>query len=167
MATGPVGSDSLLSTTLSNQSGRCYHLTVERLAPKKWEWLAWRADDAMGQVVQRGVTSSSDTAMVAAEDAVVTLEIVAAAGQPKPSKAASCTPNCPRKLGKNTNGGDIGEVSLPTELDFSTPIVNGSNIELIYEPTGGRYTFTLVGRGLSPDKPRVVQNHGMSPQWGS
>ena len=54
---------------------------------------------------------------------------------------------------------------MPTESDFSTPIVNGSIIELIYEPTGGRYIFTLVGRGLSPDRPRVVQNHGTSPQW--
>ncbi len=71
--------DSLLSTTLSNQTGRRYHVTVERLAQDKWEWLAWRAADAMGQTVQRGVTPSSDTAMVAAEDAAVTLEIVAAA----------------------------------------------------------------------------------------
>jgi hypothetical protein len=55
-------------------------MTVERLAYNKWEWLAWREADAMGQVVQRGVTSSSDTAIVAAEDAVVSLEIVAAAG---------------------------------------------------------------------------------------
>ncbi len=58
---------------------------------------------------------------------------------------------------------------MPTESDFSTPIVNGTIIELTYVPTGGRYTFTLVGRGptrgLSPDRPRVVQNHGMSPQW--
>jgi hypothetical protein len=74
------GGDPLLSTTLSNQTGRRYHMTVERLAPNTWEWLAWREADAMGQVVQRGVTSSSDTAMVAAEDAVVTLEIAAAAG---------------------------------------------------------------------------------------
>ena len=68
--------DPLLSTTLSNQTGRRYHMTVERLAHDKWEWLAWRAADAMGQTVR---TPSSDTAMVAAEDAVVTLEIVAAA----------------------------------------------------------------------------------------
>ena len=74
------GGDPLLSTTLSNQTGRRYHMTVERLAPNTWEWLAWREADAMGQVVQRGVTSSSDTAMVAAEDAAVTLEVVAAAG---------------------------------------------------------------------------------------
>ena len=75
-----IGNDPLLSTTLRNHTGRRYHMTVERLAPDKWEWLAWREADAMGQVVQRGVTSSSDTAMVAAEDAVVTMEIVAAAG---------------------------------------------------------------------------------------
>jgi hypothetical protein len=58
---------------------------------------------------------------------------------------------------------------VPTEADFSTPIVNGSTVDLIYVPTGGRYTFTLVGqgptRGLSLDKPHVVQNHGTSPQW--
>ncbi len=58
---------------------------------------------------------------------------------------------------------------MPIESDFGTPIVNGSIIELTYEPTGGRYTFTLVGRGssrgLSPDRPLVVQNHGKSPQW--
>jgi hypothetical protein len=58
---------------------------------------------------------------------------------------------------------------VPTESDFSTPIVNGTIIELIYVPTGGRYIFTLVGRGpsrgLSLDRPRVVQNHGTSPQW--
>ena len=41
--------DPLLSTTLSNQSGRCYHLTVERLAANTWEWLAWRAADAPEQ----------------------------------------------------------------------------------------------------------------------
>jgi hypothetical protein len=69
----------LLSTTPWNQAGRRYHMTVERLAPNKWEWLAWREADAKGQVVKRGVTSSSDTAIVAAEDAVVSLEIVAAA----------------------------------------------------------------------------------------
>ena len=80
MATGPAGRDSLLSTTLSNQSGRRYHLTVEKLAPNKWEWLAWHAADAPGQLVQRGVTTSPGTAMVAAEDAVAILEIVAAAG---------------------------------------------------------------------------------------
>ena len=73
------GGDPLLSTTLSNQTGRRYHMTVERLAPNTWEWLAWREADAMGQIVQRGITSSSDTAMVAAEDAAVTLEVVAAA----------------------------------------------------------------------------------------
>jgi hypothetical protein len=67
--------DPLLSTTLSNQSGRRYHLTVEKLAPNKWEWLAWHAADAPGQLVQRGVTKSPGTAMVAAEDAVVTLEM--------------------------------------------------------------------------------------------
>ncbi len=75
-----IDNDPLLSTTLWNQTGRRYHMTVERLAPDEWEWLAWREADAMGQVVQRGVTSSSDTAIVAAEDAVVSLEIVAAAG---------------------------------------------------------------------------------------
>jgi hypothetical protein len=76
----PIGDDPLLTTTLWNQTGRRYHMTVERLAYNKWEWLAWREADAMGQVVQRGVASSSGTAMVAAEDAAVTLEIVAAAG---------------------------------------------------------------------------------------
>ena len=80
--------DPLLSTTLSNQSGRRYHMTVERLAHTKWEWLAWREANAMGQVVQRGVTSSSDTAMVAAEEAVVTLEIVAAAGPAQTFKSS-------------------------------------------------------------------------------
>jgi hypothetical protein len=55
--------------------------------------------------------------------------------------------------------------SVPTEADFSTPLVNSSTIELMYLPTGGRYIFTLVGQGLSLDKPRVVQNHGTSPQW--
>ena len=75
-----TGNDPLLSTTLWNQTGSRYHMTVERLAPNRWEWLAWREADAMGQIVQRGVTSSSDTAIVAAEDAAVTLEIVAAAG---------------------------------------------------------------------------------------
>jgi hypothetical protein len=77
------GSDPLLllSTTLSNRRGRCYRLTVERLAPNKWEWLAWRQADAMGQVVQRGVTSSPGTAMAAAEDAVVTMESIAVALQ--------------------------------------------------------------------------------------
>jgi hypothetical protein len=64
-----------LSTTLSNPSGRRYHLTVERLKADKWEWLAWNAADGPGQLVQRGVTSSPGTAMVAAEDAVVTLEM--------------------------------------------------------------------------------------------
>jgi hypothetical protein len=54
---------------------------------------------------------------------------------------------------------------VPTEADFSTPIVNGSTIELTYTPTGGRYIFTLVGRGLSPDRPRVVHDHGSAPQW--
>jgi hypothetical protein len=54
---------------------------------------------------------------------------------------------------------------VPTESDFSTPIVNGSIIELIYVPTGGRYTFTIFERGLSLDRPRVAQNHGTSPQW--
>jgi hypothetical protein len=44
-------------------------------------------------------------------------------------------------------------------------IVNGSVIELIYVPTGGCYFFTIVGRGLSLDKPGVVQNHGTSPKW--
>ena len=68
------GGDPLLSTTLSNQSGRCYHLTVERLARNKWEWLAWHVADAPGQLVKRGVTSSPGAAMLAAEDAVVTLE---------------------------------------------------------------------------------------------
>ena len=69
--------DPLLSTTLSNQSGRRYHMTVEKLAPNKWEWLAWRVADAPRQVVRCGVTSSPGTAMIAAEDAVATLEIVA------------------------------------------------------------------------------------------
>jgi hypothetical protein len=54
---------------------------------------------------------------------------------------------------------------MPTESDFTTPIVNGSIIELIYVPTGGRYFFTIFGRSLSLDRPRVVQNHGTSPQW--
>ena len=54
---------------------------------------------------------------------------------------------------------------MPTESDFSTPILKGSLIELIYVPTGGRYIFTIVGQGLSLDRPRVVQNHGTSPQW--
>jgi hypothetical protein len=62
-------------------------------------------------------------------------------------------------------GAISGEVSVPTESDFSKPIVNGSIIELIYVPTGGRYIFTIFGRGLSLDRPRVVQNHGTSPQW--
>jgi len=73
------GGDPLLSTTLSNQSGRRYHLTVERLSPNRWEWLARRAVDATGQVVRRGVTSSPGTAIVAAENAAVTLEMVAEA----------------------------------------------------------------------------------------
>lgn len=68
--------DPLLSTTLSNQSGRCYHLTVERLAANTWEWLAWRVANAPGQHIQRGVTFSPGTAMSAAEDAVVELESV-------------------------------------------------------------------------------------------
>ena len=67
--------DPLLSTTLSNQNGRRYHLTVERLGPNAWEWLAWPVADAPGQLVRRGVTSSPGTAMVAAEDAAVTLEM--------------------------------------------------------------------------------------------
>jgi hypothetical protein len=71
--------DPLLSTKLSNHDGRCYHLTVERLGPNTWEWLAWRVADAPGQIVRRGVTSSPGTAMLAAEDAVVTMESVAAA----------------------------------------------------------------------------------------
>ena len=54
---------------------------------------------------------------------------------------------------------------MPTEADFGKPIVNGATIELIYVPTGGRYIFTLVGEGLSLERPRVVQNHGTSPQW--
>jgi hypothetical protein len=73
--------DPLLSTTLSNQRGRRYHLTVEILAPDKWEWLAWRAADFTGQAVRRGVATSPRTAMLAAENAVVTLEIVAEARQ--------------------------------------------------------------------------------------
>jgi hypothetical protein len=68
--------DPLLSTTLSNQSGGCYHLTVERLAANTWEWLAWRVADAPEQHIQRGVTFSPGTAMSAAEDAVVEMESV-------------------------------------------------------------------------------------------
>ncbi len=67
--------DPLLSTTLSNQGGRLYHLTVERLAPNEWEWLAWHVANAPGQLVKRGVAASPGTAMVAAEDAAVTLEM--------------------------------------------------------------------------------------------
>ena len=84
----PIGDDPLLSTTLWNQTGRRYHMTVERLAHNKWEWLAWREADAMGQVVQRGVTSSSGTAMVAAEDAAVTLAM-RRPGQPRPTFKSS------------------------------------------------------------------------------
>jgi hypothetical protein len=58
---------------------------------------------------------------------------------------------------------------VPTEADFSMPIVSHSTVELIYAPTGGRYTFELVGQGLSRslslDKPGIVQNHGTSPRW--
>ena len=75
----------LLSTTLSNQSGRCYHLTVERLAPNAWEWLAWRVGDAPGQGVRHGVTLSPGTAMLAAEDAAIKMksEAVASPCQPR------------------------------------------------------------------------------------
>jgi hypothetical protein len=75
--------DPLLSTTLSNQSGRCYHLTVEKLAPNMWEWLAWRGADAPEQVIRRGVTLSPGTAMLAAEDAVAIMESVPAPCQPR------------------------------------------------------------------------------------
>ena len=73
------GGDPLLSTTLLNQSGRRYHLTVERLSRNRWEWLAWLAADARRQAVRRGVSSSSDTAIAAAENAAVTLETIAEA----------------------------------------------------------------------------------------
>lgn len=74
----------LLSTTLSNQSGRCYHLTVERLAPNAWEWLAWRVGDAPGQGVRHGVTLSPGTAMLAAEDAAIKMKSEAAAAPCQP-----------------------------------------------------------------------------------
>ena len=52
---------------------------------------------------------------------------------------------------------------MPTEADSSTPIVNSSTIELMHLPTGGRYIFTLVGQGLSLDKPRVVGAPALQP----
>jgi hypothetical protein len=100
--------DPLLSTTLSNQSGQCYHLTAERLAPNSWEWLAWSVADEPGKEIRRGVTSSPGTAMVAAENAVVEMESVAAALHiPRaalvhiPRAALVAVPNCPPELDKN------------------------------------------------------------------
>jgi hypothetical protein len=96
--------DPLLSTTLSNQSGQCYHLTAERLAPNSWEWLAWRVADAPGQVIRRGVTPSPGTAMLAAENAVVEMERVVVAlpvytNIPRSDSVAA--QNCPPELDKN------------------------------------------------------------------
>jgi hypothetical protein len=76
----------LLSTTLSNRSGWCCHLTVERLAPNAWEWLAWRAGDVPGQGIRRGVTLSPGTAMLAAEDAAIKMNNEAAAGSCQPGR---------------------------------------------------------------------------------
>jgi hypothetical protein len=111
-----------------------------------------------------GVISSPDTAIVI-EDAAVTWRSQLCLACFSSREYA----HCPPELGGNTNatnGGDnVGDHSVPTEADFGTPTVNGSTIELTYVPTGGRYIFTLVGRGLSLDRPSVVQNHGTSPQW--
>jgi hypothetical protein len=54
---------------------------------------------------------------------------------------------------------------MPTEEDFSTPVVSANAVEVVYLPTGGRYTFARLGSGLSLAPPRVIQNHGTSPRW--
>ena len=64
----PHREEALLATTLSDQTGRRYHLTVEILPHLEWEWVVWRAGDA-DQAVQHGVAPSVDAAMAAAEGA--------------------------------------------------------------------------------------------------
>ena len=54
---------------------------------------------------------------------------------------------------------------MAAEDNFGLPIVTNNAVEVIYLPTGGRYVFSRMGRGLSPEKPRVSLNHGNSPRW--
>jgi hypothetical protein len=50
-----------LASTIIGRDGIRYHMTVERLPARDWEWVAWRGDPAQ-QAVRRGVAQSSDVA---------------------------------------------------------------------------------------------------------
>jgi hypothetical protein len=61
--------EALRATTLSDQIGTRYHLTVEMLPHREWEWLVWRTGDS-GGAIRHGVAQTADAAMAAAEGAV-------------------------------------------------------------------------------------------------
>jgi hypothetical protein len=62
-----------LATTIDGPSGRRYHLTIECLPKRGWEWVTWRAN-AMQLAVQSGVARSPKDAVVRAETALRNLD---------------------------------------------------------------------------------------------
>jgi hypothetical protein len=58
---------------MAGASGARYHLTVERLPERDWEWVAWRAD-ATQPAVRSGVAGCSEDAVADAETALENLD---------------------------------------------------------------------------------------------
>jgi len=79
--------DSLFASIASNETSVRYHLIVERLPRKLWDWAVWRSGDT-AETARHGRASSSDGAMAAAE---------AMAGEMRDIEAAR---NRPRRLAR-------------------------------------------------------------------
>jgi hypothetical protein len=62
----------LRATTLFNRLGSRYHLAVEILPDRDWDWLVWRAGDA-DRSIRYGVAASAESAMAHAEAAAARL----------------------------------------------------------------------------------------------
>ena len=58
----------LYTTTAFGREGISYHLNVERLPSRGWDWTIWRAGGS-GATTRYGYTTSAKSAMAAAEDA--------------------------------------------------------------------------------------------------
>jgi len=64
--------DLFRATTISGPNGGYYHLTVEMLPNRDWEWVAWRAG-APGEEARGGVAESWEDAAATAERAATGL----------------------------------------------------------------------------------------------
>jgi hypothetical protein len=63
-----------LATTMEGPSGRRYHLTIEWLPKRGWEWVTWRASTMQELTVQSGVARLPRDAVMRAETALQDLD---------------------------------------------------------------------------------------------